>query len=63
MIFNIGNFFIWANNPLCMIMWSINLVTATVHEVTVKRVKNVLLTDTKYFTEHEHELVFILAIL
>ena len=31
-----------ANSPLCMITWSINLVTTTVHEVTVK---NGLLTD------------------
>jgi len=31
---------------LCMIMWSINSVTATVHEVTVK---NGLLTDISYY--------------
>jgi len=34
------------NSPLCMISWSINLVTATVHEVTVK---NALLTDIRYY--------------
>jgi len=35
-----------ANSPLCMIMWSTNLVTATMHDITVK---NGLLTDIRYY--------------
>ena len=35
-----------ANSPLCVITWSINSVTATVHDVTVK---NILLTEIRYY--------------
>ena len=36
----------YANSPLCMIMWSVNSVTSTVHEITAR---NGLLTDVGYY--------------